>query len=279
MTNTWRCFHCNEVFNTTAAATEHFGQRLTAQPACQIDITEYRTMEARMHRYNEEDSDMHREIHRMESDHRQKLLREEEKGYARGMKDASAEIGAANGLAWAVQQWNDEVSKRPMVNVHRRSLDDAWRQVIRYFGGDPEKLIGPNHDELRSQIGSKEWEAIVSEWFAPAELEEKLAKLEARADAEPKRTEDECFVAEHMLQLDFEMLDDNGDVYGCTLGQVLALLRARGGGIERISTSKAAALPAGGDLNTCTLAPNGWRCTRQAGHEGACAAIPVYGEL
>lgn len=64
----------------------------------------------------------------------------------------------------------------------------------------------------------------------------KIAKLEAKADAEYPHTEDECYVAEHMGQLDFEMLNDNGDVYACTLGQVLTLLRARGGGIERISS-------------------------------------------
>lgn len=66
----------------------------------------------------------------------------------------------------------------------------------------------------------------------------KIAKLEAKADAEYPHTEDECYVAEHMGQLDFEMLNDNGDVYACTLGQVLSLLRARGGGIERLSTDR-----------------------------------------
>lgn len=55
----------------------------------------------------------------------------------------------ANGLAWAVQKWRDEVQHRPLVNVHRRSLDDTWRQVIRYFGGEPAELVGPSHDELR----------------------------------------------------------------------------------------------------------------------------------
>ena len=53
-----------------------------------------------------------------------------------------------NGLAWAVSCWQAEVSQRPLVNVHRRTLDDTWRQVIRYFGGDPAKLIGPDHDTL-----------------------------------------------------------------------------------------------------------------------------------
>jgi hypothetical protein len=51
-------------------------------------------------------------------------------------------------LEWAVSRWRDEVSLRPLVNKHRRTLDDTWRQVIRYAGGDPVALIGPAHDDL-----------------------------------------------------------------------------------------------------------------------------------
>lgn len=54
----------------------------------------------------------------------------------------------SNGLAWAVSRWNDEVSQRPFLNVHRRTLDDVWRQVVRFFGGDPDALLGPAHDAL-----------------------------------------------------------------------------------------------------------------------------------
>lgn len=54
----------------------------------------------------------------------------------------------ANAVAWAVSCWQAEVALRPLVNVHRRTLDGTWRQVIRHFGGDPEKLIGPSHDTL-----------------------------------------------------------------------------------------------------------------------------------
>lgn len=49
---------------------------------------------------------------------------------------------------WAVSRWNAEVKNRPLVNVHRRSLDTTWRQVIRHFGGDDVGLCGPSHDEL-----------------------------------------------------------------------------------------------------------------------------------
>jgi hypothetical protein len=63
------------------------------------------------------------------------------------------EAHAANGLAWAVSRWQAEVSQRPLVNVHRRTLDDTWRQVVRYFDGDPDKLLGASHDELRARLG------------------------------------------------------------------------------------------------------------------------------
>lgn len=52
----------------------------------------------------------------------------------------------AKGRAWAVHRWESEVKSRPLENVHRRPLDDAWRQVVRYFGGDPDALLGPAHD-------------------------------------------------------------------------------------------------------------------------------------
>jgi hypothetical protein len=51
-------------------------------------------------------------------------------------------------LAWAVQRWKDEVGSRPIQNVNRRALDDTWRQVIRFFGGDDVELCGPCHDDL-----------------------------------------------------------------------------------------------------------------------------------
>jgi hypothetical protein len=51
-------------------------------------------------------------------------------------------------ISFAVDRWLAEVKNRPLVNKNRRTLDDTWRQVIRRFGGDPDALIGPSHDEL-----------------------------------------------------------------------------------------------------------------------------------
>lgn len=49
---------------------------------------------------------------------------------------------------WAVASWKLEVQDRPLINKNRRTLDDTWRQVIRFAGGDPDVLIGPAHDVL-----------------------------------------------------------------------------------------------------------------------------------
>jgi hypothetical protein len=51
-------------------------------------------------------------------------------------------------LDWAVARWHAEVRHRPLKNMHRRSLDDTWRQVIRRLGGDDVALCGPKHDDL-----------------------------------------------------------------------------------------------------------------------------------
>ncbi|WP_369067442.1 hypothetical protein [Burkholderia gladioli] len=51
-------------------------------------------------------------------------------------------------VQWATERWDAEVKHRPLINVHRRALDDTWRQVIRHCGGDDVSLLGPRHDAL-----------------------------------------------------------------------------------------------------------------------------------
>lgn len=52
-------------------------------------------------------------------------------------------------VEWAVEKWMAEVANRPLVNVHRRTLDDTWRTVIKHFGGDDSKLLPlERHDDL-----------------------------------------------------------------------------------------------------------------------------------
>lgn len=52
-------------------------------------------------------------------------------------------------ITWAVEEWAAQVLHRPLHNLHRRTLDDVWRQVIRHHGGDPDKLLPlPDHDTM-----------------------------------------------------------------------------------------------------------------------------------
>jgi hypothetical protein len=54
-------------------------------------------------------------------------------------------------IDWVVARWHAEVANRPLVNVHRRSLDGAWRQMLRHFGVDDRARLGPTHDDLLEQ--------------------------------------------------------------------------------------------------------------------------------
>lgn len=102
----WRCFHCDDVFTTVGAASDHFGPHPAATPGCVIDkilpeggtntqrglglLMALRKAEAELMRYGSEDTDLHRAMHRQDCEHRQALIREEEKGYARGLADAAS---------------------------------------------------------------------------------------------------------------------------------------------------------------------------------------------
>lgn len=84
----WRCFHCDEVFNDSEQAALHFGTSQWHEPVCQVSPEKLRELEVQLALYREEDTDLHREIYRMQADHNTALRREEEKGYARGLADA-----------------------------------------------------------------------------------------------------------------------------------------------------------------------------------------------
>lgn len=45
-------------------------------------------------------------------------------------------------LRWAVSRWYAEVYEYALQNATRCTLDDTWRKVIRYLGGDDTVLCG-----------------------------------------------------------------------------------------------------------------------------------------
>lgn len=83
----WRCFHCDEVFTDPKEAVTHFGSVQGAVAVCAIKADEIRHMEWCLSKYREEDTELHRQIRRMESEHQIALRRVEESGYSKGLND------------------------------------------------------------------------------------------------------------------------------------------------------------------------------------------------
>lgn len=90
---TWRCFHCNEIFTNPEHAAEHFGMNEGSTVACKLShseghlVTLVRKLQRELASYRREDNLVLRAWLTREADHRQQLVREEEKGYARGIAD------------------------------------------------------------------------------------------------------------------------------------------------------------------------------------------------
>ncbi len=69
-------------------ARAHFGPTPDRDPACTITARKLRLLEDELESYRHEDTALHREIAGLRADHAAALRREEEKGYARGLRDA-----------------------------------------------------------------------------------------------------------------------------------------------------------------------------------------------
>lgn len=88
----WRCYHCDTVFTNVFEAGRHFGAAESATCACVLPheqhlVEHIRDLEAQLDRYRAEDSDVMRSIMTLEAGHRQALIRAEEDGYNRGVRD------------------------------------------------------------------------------------------------------------------------------------------------------------------------------------------------
>lgn len=93
MRRTWRCFHCDQVFMGARSATEHFGGEQGALAACQIKsheghiLSALRKAEHELRRYRDGDNDLMLSIYALETAKVAAVLRAEEEGYARGLRD------------------------------------------------------------------------------------------------------------------------------------------------------------------------------------------------
>lgn len=93
MRKQWRCFHCDEVFRSANKARIHFGGGPFEDAGCVLKDYEngllgiIREQQAELERFRSEDSDLLRVIATMEVGHRQALIRAEEEGYNKGVRD------------------------------------------------------------------------------------------------------------------------------------------------------------------------------------------------
>lgn len=94
---TWRCFHCDTLFLNPKHAAEHFGVDEMETPACRLRsseghlVTYVRRLEAELAEYRDDRHPVILAQLSQESEHRIALQREEEVGYARGLRDARAQ--------------------------------------------------------------------------------------------------------------------------------------------------------------------------------------------
>lgn len=94
------CFHCGETFTTPGTARDHFGAAPMAQPGCMVKVSHggergllmaLRKAEETIARHMEEDTDLHRALHRMQSQHSDALRDAYEAGYECGLRDGRAD--------------------------------------------------------------------------------------------------------------------------------------------------------------------------------------------
>jgi len=122
----WRCFHCDEVFADAESAALHFGTSEIQSPACSIDIAEYRAMEQRMRSYCAEDTELHREIHGLRAQHQTELMRQEEKGYARGLADGIKEAAQQQATLQEPHVCRIEVKDGKILSYSFQQLQGLW---------------------------------------------------------------------------------------------------------------------------------------------------------
>ncbi len=137
----WRCFHCDEVFLTKEDARLHFGADQMADPACQIKVAgehalllALRLSEDHLARYRAEDSDILRVLWSTRSDHDTAMKREEEKGYARGLRDGQYTVTRA-GMAMEAAKL---VERLLHSIIDDGSLHDVTEGIIELGGIVPE---------------------------------------------------------------------------------------------------------------------------------------------
>jgi hypothetical protein len=87
----WRCFQCDEVFTDEACAKLHFGEYQDCTPICKVGAERYRDLENQLASYRSESDAASKAFYALGAEHSQALIREEQRGYDKGLRDARHE--------------------------------------------------------------------------------------------------------------------------------------------------------------------------------------------
>lgn len=131
----WRCFFCDEVFIDREKALDHFGSDegcYSEGAACKLTEQEggilrfYREALNEIKRLQSDDGPSHRTFYALGAEHTTALLREEEKGFARGLDACRPILDAAR-----------ELLANRHLNVDLSGKVDALAEAVGAYDGKP----------------------------------------------------------------------------------------------------------------------------------------------
>lgn len=172
----WRCFHCDKTFTQSQhkQAREHFGTDEGKMPVCLMRVpgedgllAALRRAEANLAEWQEERHPLMMALVSQAADHAAALQREEEKGYARGLKDYTK-------VEAELDRLRAEVAAAREADARAVNLDDLaghtpgpWKAFCRdtgYVEGEPWSedrflqwdIEGPEEPDGRGQFFEKD---------------------------------------------------------------------------------------------------------------------------
>lgn len=135
----WLCFHCDQLFKDRVEAALHFGGTLQGDPICQLNAMEgglvklVRDQENELQVFRTEDTANNRVFYALGAAHATALRAEEERGYARGVRDIRALLEPVIAAKKRLSEVFDGIYMR-MTDVEQAEITSAWMDVEAAFG-------------------------------------------------------------------------------------------------------------------------------------------------
>lgn len=137
----WKCFHCGQGFTREQErwAREHFGRDEGETPVCLMRVpgeggllAALRKAQDELAAYRNEDTELMRSLYALAADYEQRLIREEEIGYARGLRDFTAVESVLRELWESLNSFGYENPHcdPDLVRIVPKELEDRIRLIL-----------------------------------------------------------------------------------------------------------------------------------------------------